>query len=118
MAAIRGIAKTSLWTAWKEIRSQLKNSTVRDVIDYLEYDIDPNVWINRLLRQIQHDVYEPRTVRRFNIAKSKGFDRQITQPAIPDLVLYRAIVDHLYNRARHKKKKHIYSQRRALPKAV
>lgn len=49
---IVGVSKSSLWLAWKEIRAELRNSGVRDVIDFLDYDIEPNVWIGRLLRQI------------------------------------------------------------------
>src|SRR6266566_32608 len=49
---IIGVNKSSLWLAWKEIRAQLRNASVRDVIDFLDYDIEPNVWIERMLRHI------------------------------------------------------------------
>jgi hypothetical protein len=42
---IPGINRTSLWKAWKAIRPQLKKSSIRDVVDFLEYDINPDVWI-------------------------------------------------------------------------
>ena len=114
MTAIRGISRTSLWTAWKEVRAQIKQGSVRDVIDHLEYDIDPDVWINQLLRRISLGEYGPRAPKRFMIAKSNGFDRQITELAIPDLVLYRAIADYLYRLARRRERNHVYFERQVL----
>jgi len=38
---IIGVNKSSLWLAWKEIRAELRNASVRDVIDFLDYDIEP-----------------------------------------------------------------------------
>ena len=105
---IPGVTRTSLWTAWKAVRKQLKQSSHRDVADYLEYDIDPEVWITRLLRQVNNGIYEPATPLRFSLAKSKGFSRQMTMPQIPDLILYRAIVDLLYRKARRFQKRHVY----------
>lgn len=81
---------------------------MRDVIDYLEYDVDPDVWIGRLLRQLETGNYEPSSPRRFMLAKSNGFSRRMTIPAIPDVVLYRAIVDWFYNKAKGKQHKHVY----------
>lgn len=105
---IKGISRTSLWNAWKAIRKEVKNSSLRDVVDFLEYDIDPEIWIKRLMRQIQNGSYEPRTPIRYTLAKSKGLSRRMTLPSIPDLVLYRAIVDYLYKKARRKQHKHVY----------
>jgi len=113
---IRGISKTSLWKAWKAIRKELKKSSLRDVVDFLEYDIDPEVWIRRLLKQIQAGTYEPRTPVRYTVAKSLGFSRKMTLPAIPDLVLYRAIVDHLYRVAKRREHKHVYFEVSSLSK--
>ena len=105
---IQGISKTSLWKAWKEIRKELRNSSVRDVVDYLEYDIDPNAWIGRLLKRIAERSYEPEPPLRFTLGKSKGLSRTMTLPAVPDLVLYRAITEHLYRKAKHRQRRHVY----------
>jgi hypothetical protein len=94
-----GVSKSSLWLAWKEIRVQLRSASVRDVIDFLDYDIEPDVWITRLLRQISLGAYEPDKPLRFPVAKSPSFKRILTFPGIPDLVLYRAIADHIHRRA-------------------
>ena len=67
---ITGISRTSLWKAWKEIRPQLKKSSVRDVVDFLEYDINPEVWIGRLLRHLEQGRYEPETPTRFCIGSA------------------------------------------------
>jgi hypothetical protein len=83
---IVGITRSSVWSACKTIRKQLSKASIRDVVDFLEYDVDPEVWMNRLLRQITTGSYEPNTSRRFTIAK--GFSRSMTMPDIPDLVLY------------------------------
>jgi hypothetical protein len=113
---IVGITRTSLWKSWKAIRRQLRKTSLRDIVDFLEYDIDPDVWINRLLTQIANGTYEPNSPRRFTIAKSKGFSRQMTLPGIPDLVLYRATVDYLYTRVRSRQHKHVYFERIQLHK--
>jgi hypothetical protein len=107
-----------LWNAWKAVRQQLKRSNHRDIADDLEYDIDPEVWISRLLRQINTGTYEPATPLRFQLAKSKGFSRQMTKPQIPDLILYRTIVDLLYRKARRLQKKHVYFSQATLSKVV
>ena len=56
---IRGISRTSLWKSWKAVRKEIKNSSVRDIVDFLDYDVNPDVWIDRLLAQIASGNYEP-----------------------------------------------------------
>ena len=51
-SGIRGINRTTLWNSWKEIRRELRSASVRDPIDFLDYDIDPNIWINRLIHHL------------------------------------------------------------------
>ena len=116
--AIRGVTKSTLWSAWKEVRRQLKRAPRRDVLDYLEYDIDPDVWIGRLLRRLAAGEYSPERPHRYTLAESKGFDRVITVPAIPDVVLYRTIVDYLFRRARRSQCKHAYFCQATLSKMV
>ena len=117
-SAILGVTKSALWSAWKEVRRQLKRAPRRDVLDYLEYDIDPNVWITRLLRRLESEDYSPERPQRFTVAKSKGFDRIITLPSVPDLVLYRTIVDYLFQRAKRHQVKHVYFCQATLSKVV
>src|SRR5258706_11079249 len=94
------VSRTSLWTTWKAVRKELKNASVRDVVDFLEYDVNPDVWINRLLHHLRAGAYEPAPPRRFTLGKSKGFSRIMTLPAIPDLVLYRTLVDYFFRKVR------------------
>ena len=108
---IHGIAKTSMWSAWKSIRTQLRQSTVRDVVDFLDYDIEPDIWIRRLLRQIGTGFYEPATPTRFTLAKSGGFKRRLTIPAVPDIVLFRAIGDYVHRKAHKYQQPHVYYRR-------
>src|ERR1039458_6852096 len=117
MAAIKGISKTSLWNIWKIIRKDIRNGSVRDVIDYVDYDVDPSKWILRLLDQISSGRYEPLAPFRFTLAKSSGFSRTMTQPSIPDLVLYRTIVDAIYTKAFRKEHAHVYFKRERLHQA-
>ena len=98
--------------------SKLRHSSHRDIADHLEYDIDPEVWISRLLRQINTGMYEPSTPLRFSLAKSKGFSRQMTNAANSGPDLYRAIVDLLYKKARRLQKKHVYFSQATLSKVV
>ncbi|HVA79504.1 MAG TPA: hypothetical protein VNF29_01110 [Candidatus Binataceae bacterium] len=88
--------------------------SARDVVDFLEFDLEPDVWINRLLAELANGTYEPVPPQRYWIAKGNGFSRQMTLPGIPDLVLYRAIVDYLYRKARYREHKHVYFDRRIL----
>src|SRR5438445_8878036 len=108
---IIGVNKSSLWLAWKEIRAQLRNASVRDVIDFLDYDIEPNVWIGRLLHHISSGAFEPSAPFRFALAKSPSFKRILTFPEIPDLVLYRAIADYIHRRAKGYQQPHVYYRR-------
>jgi hypothetical protein len=117
MAAIKGISKTSLWSTWKIIRAELRNASIRDVIDFVDYDVDPDKWIQRLLDQLSSGKYEPAMPFRFTIGKSNGFSRTMTQPAIPDLVLYRTIVDAIYLKALKREHKHVYFKREHLQQA-
>lgn len=114
---IRGISKTNLWKSWKAVRKELKSASVRDVIDFLDYDVNPDFWIKRLLGRIGSGAYEPETPRRFTLGKSKGFSRTMTFPAIPDLVLYRTIVDYIYERSKGRRHKHVYFLRDQISKA-
>lgn len=117
MTKIAGINRTALWSTWKIIRAEIRNGTVRDVIDFVDYDVDPDVWIKRLLEQIASGRYEPAIPFRFTIAKASGFSRTMTQPTIPDLVLYRTIVDILYRKTLRREHSHVYFKRQRLQKA-
>src|SRR5271167_261018 len=117
MAPIKGISKTALWGTWKIIRAELRNASIRDVIDFVDYDVDPDKWIHRLLDQVSSGRYEPATPFRFTLGNSNGFSRTMTQPAIPDLVLYRTIVDTIYRKALRREHKHVYFKRQRLQQA-
>lgn len=117
MPAIRGINKTKLWNTWKIVRKELRNASIRDVMDFVDCDIDPDKWIQKLLDQISVGKYEPAAPFRFTIGKSNGFSRTMTQPAIPDLVLYRAIVDTIYFKSLRREHPHVYFKRERLQQA-
>ncbi len=111
---IRRISRSSLWTSWKAVRQELRNASVRDVVDFLEYDVDPDKWINSLLKQIGSGRYEPSALLRFTLGKSLGFSRTMTLPSVPDLVLYRTIVDYLYSKAKRRQHEHVYFRRKLI----
>lgn len=115
---IRGISRSSLWRAWRAVRGELRKCSIRDVVDHLEYDINPDKWINQLLAEITAGRYEPHSPKRFTEAKSQGFSRRMTMPEIPDLVLYRAIVDYLYKKAKRFECGQVFCERSDLPKDV
>ena len=114
MPKIRAINKSSLWRAWKNIRKQLSRTSMRDITDYAEFDIDPDWWIDKLLKDIEAGRYEPARPYRFTLAKKQGFSRQITFPHVPDVVVYRAVTDYLYKRAKRLEKGHVYFARNTL----
>ena len=116
--SIAGISKSSVWQAWKEVRTELRHGTVRDVIDFLDYDIEPDTWMQRLLRHVKAGSYEPHTPIRFSLAKSGGFKRTLTVPAIPDVVLFRAIANFVHRKARRHQQPHVYYRRADLQQAT
>ena len=118
MPKVQGITKASLWESWKNVRKQLSRTFLRDVTDFVEYDIDPDWWIKRLLVDIETGRYEPATVHRFSVAKKMGFSRRMTMPSVPDLVLYRAAVDHLYRKAKRFEQRHVYFAQNTLSKKL
>jgi hypothetical protein len=111
------ISRTSLWNAWKGIRQELRKASIRDIVDYLEYDINPEKWINRLWSQIAKGNYEPAKPTRFSLGKSNGFVRTMTLPSIPDLTLYRAVAEFIYSKAKRREAKHVYFSRSQASKA-
>lgn len=115
---VPGISRTSLWRAWKAVRSELRRASIRDVVDYLEYDIDPDKWINALLRDISIGRYEPQLPLRFTEAKGNGFSRTLTMPTVPDVVLFRTIVDHVYRKTKRFESGSVFCERTALPREV
>jgi hypothetical protein len=84
----QGISKSSLWDAWKAMRKDIRKASIRDVIDFLDYDVDPDEWIDRLLANLSSGTYEPAPPARFYLGKSSGLSRTMTMRAIPDLALY------------------------------
>lgn len=115
---ITGINKTSLWQAWKDIRSELRHATVRDIVDFLDYDIEPGVWIGRLLRQVKEGTYEPHPPGRFTLAKSGGFTRTLTIPFPQDLALFRAAASFVHRKAHKNRQPHVYYRRVDLQRAI
>ncbi len=113
-SGIPGINRTSLWNAWKQIRQEARHSSIRDIVDWLDYDLDPEVWIRRLVQHLASGSYEPSAPQRFTIAKTKGFSRRMTLPRVTDLVLYRAIAHHCYKRAKGREHPHVYFERTRL----
>ena len=102
----RLITKSRLWKSWKKLRRRLRDCQIRDVVDYIDYDIDPDAWISRLIKQIEVGSYEPSSPERYSIGKSRGFSRWMTLPEIPDLVLFHAICALVVERAQRRRRKH------------
>jgi hypothetical protein len=115
---VRAITRNALWAAWKETRKLVRQHLLRDVVDYLEYDVDPDIWINRLIRDVRSGRYEPEAPRRIRVAKSKGLSRTLTIAHVPDIVLYRALADRLYKRLKRYEHLHAYFERGRTPEPL
>jgi hypothetical protein len=115
---VPGVSKTALWGSWKEVRKKLRDSSLRDVVDWVEYDVDPEKWILRLRDQVLNGRYEPHRPIRFPLGKSKGLSRWMTLPAVPDLVLFHAIATRIVARAqrRRRRHRHVYFMRDRISK--
>lgn len=115
---VPGVSKSALWQSWKEVRKKLRDSSLRDVVDWVEYDVDPEKWILRLRDQVLEGRYEPQRPLRFPLGKSKGLSRWMTLPAVPDLVLFHAIATRIVERAqrRRRRHRHVYFMRDRISK--
>ena len=114
--ATTGITKAALWSAWKEVRRLLRKASRRDVTDYFEFDVDPDQWIERALRDIDSGQYEPEKPYRYSLAKNMGFSRRMTMPRIRDLVVYRAITDRVLRRIKWSPGQHVHFGRNTIAK--
>lgn len=116
---MRHITKSRLWKSWKEIRKRLRYGQLRDIVDHIDYDVNPDTWITRVHHQINTGSYEPSRPTRFSIGKSRGFSRWMTFPEIPDLVLFHAICTMVVERAQKRRRKHsnVYFARDQIDKA-
>lgn len=102
------VTARNLRTTWSELRKEMRRVRFRDVVDWLEYDANPEVWIRRLVDTLKSGSYEPRSPRRLRLAKSNGFSRTITVPSIEDAVLLRLLVNYLFDKVEHRQCKHVY----------
>ena len=105
------LSKSSLWAAWKDVRKMLRKASRRDITDYFEFDVAPDLWIRKTLKDIKSGKYEPAAPYRFTLAKSMGFSRRMTMPRIRDLVVYRAVTNEILRRAGRNSGKHVYFAR-------
>ena len=114
-----GVTKTALWASWKEVRGRARALSLRDIVDFAEFDIEPEKWINQLLSDLQYGRYQPAQPQRFALAKSKGFSRWMTQPDIRDVVLFHCLATRVAERASHTRRKprHVYFMRDRISKA-
>ena len=109
-----GLTRTDLWKAWKNVRKLLRSASRRDVTDYFEFDVDPDQWISKAIKDIREGRYEPEAPYRFSLAKSMGFVRRMTMPRIRDLVIYRAITDRVLLRIRRSPGEHVHFARNTI----
>ena len=84
---------------WVQVRKELKDLDLRDVIDCLDWATT----IEKSLSKIREDVisgrYQPLPPTRYELGKSKGSFRFMTIPNIRDSLIYRHIADAALERA-------------------
>jgi len=104
-----------LLRTWVEIRNALKNTEIRDCLDFIEFQIETKDRLLDLKQKILSGTYEPVAPSRFELAKGGGAYRIITIPDIEDLIVYRLISDEIYRLARkHESPNAFYSRRHGM----
>jgi Reverse transcriptase (RNA-dependent DNA polymerase) len=95
------LTRALLLRAWKEVRGSIMRYSYRDALDHVEYDIEPEKWISRLIATVRDGTYRPHPATIGYLTKStSGFRRQMSYPDLPDLTLYYALSLHLYRRSK------------------
>ena len=97
MPRIDGISKHTLWESWKNIRKQLSRTFLRDVADFVEYDVDPDWWIRDCSRRLRLGSTS-RHCPPFHRCKEDGIQPTNDSAEHSRLVIYRAVVDQLYGK--------------------
>jgi len=74
---------------WNCVRTELRKRGLRDALDWLDWVHAVDGSLEQLRGDVIAGVFQPRTPARYEIAKSKGSYRVMTQPCVRDLLVYR-----------------------------
>ncbi len=96
---------------WRQLRKELRQATIRDVRDWLDWAVTLDQTLSELQKDLLDTSYVPTTPSRFEAAKSYGSYRVITVPNIRDALVYRHIADSVLERATPKKIKGAFFSR-------
>ncbi len=88
---------SNLKATWKtKVRIALKKSPIPDPIDYLDFHIALDAECLKIERLIREGSYHPSPAKRILSEKSKGLCRQISIPALRDMIVLQRLSDALY----------------------
>lgn len=95
----------SMWTVkkmmrtWKTLRRYLKSMSMRDCLDYLEFEVEARERIKTLRARILNGNYSPQPAIPFEQAKGRGAFRVLSILPPEDAIVFRILADEVYHRA-------------------
>jgi Reverse transcriptase (RNA-dependent DNA polymerase) len=88
-----------LRTTWRQLRKELRQATIRDVVDWIDWARGIDQSLSELHAELCDGSYHPSPPSRFEVPKAAGAFRIITTPHIRDALVYRHISDSILARS-------------------
>jgi len=104
--------QAKLRKTWNAVRKELRYSTYRDSIDWLDWVIQIDNTLSDIRKDILDGKYQPLPPTRYELGKSKGSFRYMTTPNVKDGLVYRHLSDEVLRLATPNSIKGAYFSRR------
>ena len=102
----------ALRRTWKVLRKELRQTTVRDVVDWVDWSVSVEASLEQIHRDVLEGRYQPAAFTRMESGKSRGAYRVLTALNVKDALVYRHLCDAALNLALPKKVKGAFYSRR------
>jgi len=89
---------SALRVTWKQLRKELRQAEIRDVVDWLDWARGIDQSLADLHQDLVSGSYHPLPPSRFEVPKGSGSFRVVTVPQIRDALVYRHIADAVLSR--------------------
>jgi len=97
---------------WNNIRKEIRNHSLRDVIDWLDWALSIDTTLKTIRKQVLESSYKPLNPTRYEMPKTRGAFRVVTSPNLRDALIYRTICDLVLEYSfQHKVKGAFFSRR-------